>query len=222
MRLPALLLLLLLATTTVAQTGLGALVGYSRNDHWFRSNVGLGACAEHAFRHDRWSLRAALFAHVPMHGRHEGVFNGDPQPVSFASGADSYTYDRYWSAALDLEPLFRISSSGASGLHLHGLAGFGYRYEQYDFETRTSDPTTGAPIERSGRVLRDRWAHRAGLELRYGLRPSEVFLGLLCDPFTYVIGSRPGNALAWFQEYGLRFGFIHTIHHNKSDHVPPH
>ncbi|QQR85483.1 MAG: hypothetical protein IPJ76_12795 [Flavobacteriales bacterium] len=89
MRPRTLLFLLPFATTSGAQTGIGALVGYSRNDHWFRSNVGLGACAEHAFRNERLAIRAALFAHLPVQGRHEGAFNGDPQPVSFASGADS-------------------------------------------------------------------------------------------------------------------------------------
>lgn len=165
-------------------------------------------------------MRASLFAHVPVHGRHEGAFTGDPQPVSFASGSDAYTYDRYWSAAVDVEPLFRIGTIGTSGLQLHGVAGFGYRHEHYDFETRTSDPNTGAPIERSGRLLRDRWAHRAGLELRYGWQPSQVFLGLLCDPLTYATGSSKGTPLAWFQEYGLRFGFVHTIHRNRADHAP--
>lgn len=140
--------------------------------------------------------------------------------MSFASGTDAYTYDRYWSAALDVEPLFRIGTFGASGLELHGVAGLGYRHEDYTFETRTSDPNTGAPIERTGRLLRDRWAHRAGLELRYGWRPSQVFLGLLCDPLTYVTGSPKGTPLAWFQEYGLRFGFVHTINNNRKTHAP--
>lgn len=222
MRPRTILFLLPFATSTVAQTGIGALVGYSRNDHWFRSNVGLGACVEHAFRNERLAIRTALFAHLPVHGRHEGAFNGDPQPVSFASGADSYTYDRYWSAAVDLEPLFRLCTIGASGLQLWGTAGIGYRHERYDFETRTSDPATGAPIERSGRSLRDRWAHRAGLELRYGWRPSQVFLGILCDPLTLLPDVPKGTPLAWFQEYGLRFGFVHTILHNKKDHGPSH
>ncbi|MEO8067025.1 MAG: hypothetical protein ABI599_04960 [Flavobacteriales bacterium] len=202
-----------------AQWGIGAAAGYSHNEHWYRSNVGVGIVVERAFANEPWRMRATGFLHAPADGRHAGTFNGDPQPTSFLLGNGASTTDRYWSAATDVEADLRGFTLPGTGIRSYVLVGLGFRHEHYAYRSRFPDASTGRIEESEGTLLRDRFAHRIGFGLRYGTRPSEVFLELVCDAISFTAEGKEQGHMDLFEELGGRFGFIHALNLRPGSHA---
>ena len=167
------------------QHAIGGAVGWTRSDHWYRSTVGVGLLYTRAFVEERVHVRASSFCHIPVIGRQEGPYDGQPSPIAHYTGSRMNTYDRYWGYDADADVLLNIAHVKQRHVHAYLIGGMGYRNERFDYQSTIFDPAGGA-IELNGRVLRDRFALRAGFGSSIGIGPGKLFAELVTDAWSYV------------------------------------
>lgn len=195
----------------VGQHAIGGMAGWTRSDHWYRSTVGVGLLYTRAFAKDRIRLRGSAFCHVPVVGKREGAFDGQPAPISHYTGGELRNYDRYWGVDADVDVLQRIAHTEKHAMEVYILTGTGYRNERFDYHSIIHDPTGGEPLEVKGRVLRDRFALRAGFGSSIGIGTGKLFAELVTDAWSYVADRNLYQRPMALECYAVRFGFVHPI-----------
>ncbi|MFZ1686205.1 MAG: hypothetical protein WAU70_02215 [Flavobacteriales bacterium] len=203
----------LCAPTTRAQHSIGGMVGWTHSDHWFRSTVNAGLQYTHTFMKGRMEARGSAVCHIPSFGRSWTPFDGRPAPSTpYATNNYLPTYDRYWGMDGDADMLLRLVRSEQRNVEVYTLGGTGYRNERFDYESSIADPKTGSVVEVSGRVLRDRFALRAGFGASMGAGAGKLFVEAVTDVWSYVADKSIYQAPMSLECYGIRFGFAHPLH----------